>query len=192
MGLLLNSEKGVPKGMFTHEVIQSTLEAARERLLAHYQAFTPEELEATCTQSEAPDGTPWQPKDHLIHLLSAERSFQKIIKRTLEGNADPTGISSMGLTNGEEVLEWIHRYNQRTIEAHHNDEMNHLLTELARARKDTLALLAQLTDEQLALPVPGAPSYWADGTIGGLLITNAHHEILHLSWVEKGLRASKN
>jgi hypothetical protein len=178
--------------MFTHEIIQSTLEAARERLLTHYQAFTPEELEATCTQSEVPDGTPWRPKDHLVHLLFAERFFQKVIKRTLAGNVDPVGISKMGLTNGEEMLNWIHRSNQRTIEAHYNDDMNHLLTELARARKDTLAQLEQLTQEQLALPVAGAALLWADGTIGGLLITNAHHEILHLSWVEKGLHASKN
>jgi hypothetical protein len=178
--------------MFTHEVIQSTLEAAHERLVAHYQAFTPEELEATCTQSEAPDGAPWQPKDHLIHLLSAERFFQKIIKRTLEENADPIGFSSMGLTTPEETLGWIHRTNQHTIETHHNDEVNHLLTEFAKVRQDTLALLEQLTEEQLALPVAGAPSFWADGTIGGLLITSAHHEILHLSWVEKGLHALKN
>lgn len=178
--------------MFTHEIIQSTLEAAHERLLTHYQAFTPEELEATCTQSEAPDGTPWKPTDHLIHILFAERSFQKVTKRTLEGNADPVGISKMGLTSEEEKMDWIHRTNQRTIEAHHNDEMNFLLTELTRARKDTLALLEQLTEEQLTLPVAGAPSLWADGTIGGLLITCAHHEILHLSWVEKGLHALKN
>jgi hypothetical protein len=98
----------------------------------------------------------------------------------------------MGLTNREDMLDWIHRLNQRTIEARHNDEMNLILAELAKVRKDTLGLLEQLTDEQLALPVPGAPSHWADGTIGGLLITSAHHEILHLSWVEKGLHASKN
>src|SRR5436853_3507464 len=106
----------------------------------------------------------WQPKDHLMHILFAERSLQKVIKRTLEGNPDPVGMSRIGLTNQEEMMEWVHRLNQRTIEAHHNDEMNLLLTELAKAREDTLALLEQLTDEQLALPVAGAPSHWADGT----------------------------
>jgi hypothetical protein len=61
-----------------------------------------------------------------------------------------------------------------------------LLDNLATARQQSLALLEELTDEQLALPVPGAP--WADGTIGGLLIANAHHMEQHLSWIEEGLR----
>lgn len=47
-------------------------------------------------------------------------------------------------------------------------------------------LLEQVSDEQLAIPLPGAP--WADGTISGILITNARHERLHLSWVENGLQ----
>ncbi len=30
----------------------------------------------------------------------------------------------------------------------------------------------------------------ADGTIGGVLLTNAHHERQHLAWVDEGLAAT--
>lgn len=46
-------------------------------------------------------------------------------------------------------------------------------------------LLEQLTDEQLSLPLPGAP--WNDGMVGGILITNARHEQQHLSRMQQGL-----
>src|ERR1700730_14679150 len=127
--------------MPTREVILSTLAAERENLLAYHQAFTPEELEAVCTKSEAPDGAPWRPKDHLAHLTLIERAFQGIIKRTLKGEADPLGFSLTGAKNREEVLAWIHRNNQDYVEAHRHDDMHTLLTDLAEARKETLALL---------------------------------------------------
>jgi hypothetical protein len=47
-------------------------------------------------------------------------------------------------------------------------------------------MLEQLTDEQLAMPIPGAP--WGDGTIGGVLMTNARHATMHVAWIEEGLR----
>lgn len=71
------------------------------------------------------------------------------------------------------------------MDAHRGDDLDTLLKDLDAARADTLALLDELTDEQLAAPLPGAP--WADGTIGGVLITNAHHEVQHWTWVAEGL-----
>jgi hypothetical protein len=174
--------------MPTRESILSTLAEAREHLFAHYRAFTPQELEVVCTQSEDPDGAPWRPKDHLAHLTLVERAFQRMIKRTLKGVADPVGFNRLGATKREEILAWIHHNNQEYVEAHRQDTIDTLLTDLAHARSETLTLLDQLTDEQLLLPVAGAP--WADGTIGGILITNAHHEKMHLSWVEEGLHTS--
>jgi FAD/FMN-containing dehydrogenase len=175
--------------MPTRDVIVHTLLEERTTLLAHYQTFTAEELEANCTASEASDGAPWRPKDHLAHLTRVERAFQGMIKSTLRGDADPVGFSRAGATKREEVLAWIHRNNQDYVEAHRHDDLSTLLRDLAQARQDTLALLEHLTDEQLTLPVAGAP--WADGTIGGILITNAHHEHLHLNWVEEGLHSSR-
>jgi hypothetical protein len=48
-----------------------------------------------------------------------------------------------------------------------------------------LTLLEQLTDEELERPLKGAP--WADGTIGGVLITSGYHQRQHVDWVRDGL-----
>lgn len=172
--------------MPTRAEILETLAVSQERLIAYYQALTSEERERRCTSSEALNGTPWCPKDHLIHLASVERAFQGMIRRTLQGHADPTGFSSIGnATTREEILALIHQHNQDHVDAHREDSLETMLTDLAAAREKTLAMLAQCTDEQLATPVTGAP--WSDGTIGGVMITNAHHAVQHMTWVEEGL-----
>jgi len=171
--------------MPTREVIVQTLTETHAELLAYYAILTPEELERICTTSEVPDGEPWRPKDHLAHLTLIEQAFQGMVRRTLKGSADPVGFSRTGATNREEIVAWIHRNNQAYVNAHHEDSLKTLLADLAHARQETLALLEQLTDEQLLLPLPGAP--WDDGTVGGILITNAHHEQQHLAWVQQGL-----
>ncbi|HYK84126.1 MAG TPA: DinB family protein [Ktedonobacteraceae bacterium] len=172
--------------MPTRETILNTLAEEQEKLLARYALFTPEELETPCTESEVPGGAPWRPKDHLAHLALIERAFQGMARRTLKGSADPVGFSRTGATNREEILAWIHRNNQQYVEAHHDDSLETLLADLTDARKDTLAMLEQLTDEQLAMPIPGAP--WGDGTISGVLMTNARHATMHVAWIEEGLR----
>ena len=168
------------------EVILKSLAEAHEELLAYYHTLSPEELERTCTASEVPGGEPWRPKDHLAHLTLIEQAFQGMVRRTLKGNADPVGFSRTGATNRDEIVAWIHRNNQAYVNVHRNDSLETLLTDLAHARQETLALLEQLTDEQLSLPLAGAP--WDDGTAGGILITNAHHEQQHLAWMQQGLR----
>ena len=171
--------------MPTRAEILQTLRTSQESLFALIRAWSPEELERICTSSQVPDHAPWRPKDHFAHLAFIERAFQGMIHRTIAGKPDPVGFSRTGATNREEVLAWIHRQNQAYTNEHADDSREQILDDLLATRKASLALLDQLTDEQLALPVPGAP--WADGTIGGLLITNAHHATLHLSWVEEGL-----
>jgi hypothetical protein len=173
--------------MPTREDILHTLAEEHKKLLARYQAFTPEELDTPCTESEDPNGAPWRPKDHLAHLTLIEQSFQKMIKRTLKGYEDPVGFSRIGARDRGEVLAWIHHQNQDYVDAHRDDDMTTRLANLEQARQETLSLLAQLTDEQLKEPITGAP--WNDGTIGGVLITNAHHEGQHLNWIEQGLHA---
>src|SRR5438477_9047914 len=119
--------------MPTRDVILQTLAQEREKLLARYRTFTPEELEAKCTQSEAPSGEPWRPKDHLAHLMLIERAFQGIVRRTLRGAGDPVGFSRIGAKNREEILAWIHQNNQANVEAHRNDSLETLLADLTNA-----------------------------------------------------------
>jgi hypothetical protein len=83
------------------------------------------------------------------------------------------------------VIAGVHRNNQENVDEHRGEDLDALFADLAAARADTRALLDSLTDEQLALKVPGAP--WADGTIGGVIITNAYHQQQHWQWVEEGL-----
>jgi hypothetical protein len=46
--------------------------------------------------------------------------------------------------------------------------------------------LAELSDEQLEEQLDGAP--WADGSLGGVIATNADHARMHYKWVtEAGL-----
>ena len=172
--------------MQTREVILNTLAQEQEKLLARCALFTPEELETTCTESEVPGSAPWRPKDHLAHLTLIEKAFQGMARRTLKGSADPVGFSRTGATNREEILAWIHRNNQQYVESHANDSISMLLADITQARKDTIAFVEQLTDEQLALPITGAP--WGDGTIGGVLMASARHGTMHIAWVEEGLR----
>ncbi len=175
--------------MRTRTEITEALAKRREALLARYRSFTPEELERVCTQSEAPDGSPWRPKDHLAHLADIERAFQWMAKRAMAGHPDPTGFSKINGGERSSVLAYIHDRNEKNVHEHLSDDLEALFANLAAARAATLALLATTTDEQLALPAPGAP--WDDGTVGGLLITTAHHDQQHLAWVEEGLRTSE-
>ena len=162
--------------------IKGKLAKERERLVARYQELADDDLVRPCTQSEAPDGAPWAAKDHLAHLSMIERSFQGMVRRALAGDSNPVGF---GTGSRDDILARVHRGNQENVDAHRDVDVDTLLADLDEARRDTLALLDELSDEQLAEPVPGAP--WADGTVGGVLITNAYHEAQHLAWVDEGL-----
>jgi hypothetical protein len=164
--------------------IIAKLDEERERLLERYRSLTPEELERPCTDSEVEEGAPWSAKDHLAHLAMIERAFQGMARRTIEGTSNPLGIDFSG-DKREAAIARVHDGNQKNVEAHRDDDLETLIADLGAARAETRKLLETLTDEQLATPIPGAP--WADGTIGGVLGTNAHHEIQHWKWVEEGL-----
>jgi hypothetical protein len=164
------------------ETIEKTLTKERTRLLEWYRSQPADVVNAECTKSEDPDGGMWKAKDHLAHLAHIERAFQGMIERSLSGKKNPVGFSG---TNRDEIIAGVHRGNETNVEEHRNDDLETLLTDLEAARADTLSLLDRLTDDQLAQPLPGAP--WNDGTVGGVLITNAHHEIQHMTWVKEGL-----
>lgn len=173
--------------MSTRAEILEALRSSQEYLLARYQTFTPQELAQNCTKSSVPEGASWRPQDHLAHLTMIEQFFQGLVHRTLQREADPIGFSQIGANNREEILAWIHRQNQEYVDAHHDESLEKILAHRAATRAKTLELLEQLTDEQLAIPIPGSP--WGDGTIGGVIMINAHHEALHLSWIEEGLHS---
>jgi hypothetical protein len=164
------------------EAITGKLQTELDDLVAYYDTLSDEDLRRVCTESEAPTGAAWAAKDHLAHLAMIERAFLGMISRGLAGDANPVGFSGR---DRDDVMEQVHRGNEENVDAHRDDDLTTLLADLHSARQETLALLEQLTDEELERPLKGAP--WADGTIGGVLITNAYHQRQHVDWVKQGL-----
>ena len=162
--------------------ILHVLDKQRTELAARYRAFDPDVVAAPLTESEDPGGAPWAPIDHLGHLLRIEKIFLAMAKLTIEGDEAPIKIAG---ATWEEKLAQVHRDNEEHLERLRPLEVETMLTELDAARADTLAFIAELSDEQLETTIPGAP--WGDGTIGGVLMANAGHEHQHLAWVDEAL-----
>ena len=168
--------------MPTREAIEGKLKKELVALIAHYRAMNADELVRPCTESEAEDGEMWSPKDHLAHLVMIERSFAAMVRRGIAGDERPVGLGGGGR---DQVYARVHNTNEQYVREHKDDDLETLIADLQAARADTLQLLSELTDEQLATPLKGAP--WADGTIGGVLITNGYHQVQHTNWVNEGL-----
>jgi uncharacterized damage-inducible protein DinB len=169
--------------MATRDEISAKLDKERTKLFDRMRSLSADDLARACTESEVDGATPWAAKDHLAHLAMIERAFQAMIRRTLDGGSNPVGFD---LSKGRDaVIARVHQGNQDNVDEHRDDDLDTLLGDLEAARADTRALLDSLTDEQLTEKVPGAP--WMDGTIGGVILTNAYHEAQHWSWVEEGL-----
>lgn len=169
--------------MPTRAEITSKLDEELSNLLEHYRSLSREDLERPCTESEVDGAAPWCAKDHLAHLAMIERAFQGMIKRTIGGSSNPVGFDFKADRVG--AIARVHQGNQDDVEAHKDDDLDTLIASLTDSRAESRRLLDSLTDEQLATPVPGAP--WMDGTIGGVILTNAYHQIQHWKWVSEGL-----
>ena len=170
--------------MPTRDEIIEKLAKERTRLEERYRALPPDQVSCACTESQTPGEAAWSAKDHIAHLAMIERAFQGMIRRTLDGESNPVGF---GGSSRDDIMARVHKGNQDNVDAHRDDDLDTLFADLDAARADTLALIESLSDEQLASPLPGAP--WNDGSIGGVLITNAHHAQQHWAWVEEGLQA---
>lgn len=64
--------------------------------------------------------------------------------------------------------------------------METLFADVAAARQETLHLLEQFTDEQLASPA--SLSFVHDRTAGDLFAANAQHAAVHMTWIEEAFR----
>jgi DinB superfamily len=159
------------------------LAAQRTELEQRFRSMPAEQLVQPCTDSEHDGGAPWAPQDHLSHLLRIEEAFLGMAKRTIAGDSAPIKFSG---TSRPEILAGVHRDNESHIESQRGRTLEDLLVDLSTARVATLEFIGTITDDQLDLPIPGAP--WSDGTIGGVLMANGGHELQHMSWVETALQ----
>lgn len=171
--------------MRDRQQLLTTLADQRRELDRRYRAFPDDVVERPCTDSESEAGARWTPKDHLAHLLRIEQAFLAMAQRTAGGETAPIRL---GGTTREEVLARVHRDNEQHVAALRERSVAELLEALDAARTETLSFIETLDDDQLDLSIAGAP--WGDGTIGGVLMANAGHEVQHLAWVEEGLAAT--
>ena len=170
--------------MPTRAEILDTLAASQEKVTAYFRGLSQEELERPCTESGVPGEAPWRAKDHFAHLAENERNIQVLLRLTLKGETSLPG--NMGAMSREERLALANQRNQRYVNAHHDDSMESLFTDLAAARQETLNLLEQFTDEQLA--APASVSFVSNRTAGDLFAANVQHAALHIKWIDEGCR----
>ena len=79
----------------------------------------------------------------------------------------------------------IARINQTYVNAHHGDSMEMLVADFLAARQETLDLLQQFTDDQLATPVP---TVIGEQSAGDLFAGRAGHAAEHITSIEEGFR----
>ena len=114
-----------------------------------------------------------------------------MIRRYLDGDKEPLGPR----TNADgkprcrdQIMAVVHESNEDWVSRHRALSLNEIVAVGQQVRSETLALLSELSDEQLLEKLPGAP--WADGTIGGVLAVNGDHGRMHWPWLREGLGAS--
>jgi hypothetical protein len=169
--------------------------------MAFFQGLSPEDLERPATASDVPGAAPWCAKDHFAHLVKNERNIQQLLRRALAGETRdvqlrlqyPEGMEMPGilgdlsaLTPEEERLGMaIAQLNQTYLNPHHDDRMELLAADFLAARQDTLDLLHQFTDDQLAAPVP---TVVGEQTVGDVFASHAEHATEHITSIEEGFR----
>ena len=170
--------------MPTRSEILDTLAASQEHVLAYFLGLSPEALVRPCTASGVPGGAAWRAKDHFAHLAQNERSIQHLLRVTLAGATSLPGNPEV--MSREDRIALANQRNQAYVDAHRDDTMEMLVADVTAARQETLQLLDQFTDAQLA--APASVSFVADRTAGELFAANAQHAATHITWVEEGLR----
>ena len=188
--------------MLTRAEILDTLAASQTQVLAFFHGLSQEDLERPATASGVPGAAPWCAKDHLAHLVQNERNIQRLLRRTLAGEPRdvflrgqyPEGMPLPSILGDWDALTpqeqerldlAVASINQTYMNAHHDDTLEMLSADFLAARQDTLDLVRQFTDEQLAAPVP---TVVGDGIVGDMFAGRAGHATEHINSVEEGFR----
>ena len=168
--------------------IEIKLNKDRAWLLATVSTLSSDDLMRGATKSEHDQASMWSVKDHLAHLAGIEKNFVVMIRKHLAGDPNPVALRSNPdgtARTMEQVMAIVHEMTERWVVEHRDKPLSDVVALGESARADTLALMGELTDAQLAEKLPGAP--WSDGTIGGVLSVNADHGRMHWQWASEGL-----
>lgn len=109
----------------------------------------------------------WRAQDLLAHLVSAERGHQRLIAEVTQGGAGSPAGFDVDSYNTEQVA---------ALRAHTSSE---LLAELLAVREATLALVASLSDEDLARRARH-PALGDDVTLADFIRIITVHARMHL------------
>jgi hypothetical protein len=172
--------------------LEATLNRERASLLESYAALSAEDVSRGLTTNRHEGSPQWSAKDHLAHLAGAEHIFNEIIRRHLAGDAEPIRLPKGPdgkLLPRDEIMPHIHAMNETWVNKHRDKTFSEVVALGQKIRSQTLALIAELTDEQLQEKVPGAP--WADSSVGGILSVNAGHGRNHFKQVTEALGSRK-
>jgi hypothetical protein len=190
--------------MPTRAEILDTLAASQTQVLAFFQGLSPYDLERPATASDVPGAAPWCAKDHFAHLVNSERRSQRLLRRALAGEPRdvilrsqyPEGVPLPGVLGDWDALTLeeqqqlglaVGQINQTYVNGRHDDSLEMLVADYLAARQDTVDLLHQFTDEQLATVMP---TVGGDLTAGDFFAGRAAHATEHITAIEEGLRQS--
>jgi hypothetical protein len=188
--------------MPTRAEILDTLAASQTQVMAFFHGLSPQDLERPATASEVPGAAPWRAKDHFAHLVQSERNIQRLLRRTLAGETRdvllrlqyPAGmempgilgdLSALTLEEEERLGMAVASVNQAYVDEHHDDSLEMRASDFLAARQDTVDLLHQFTDDQLAALVP---TVIGEQAAGDLFAGRAGHAAEHITSIEEGFR----
>jgi hypothetical protein len=172
--------------------IEIKLNRGRADALEAIAAMSEDQLRAPRTRSEHDPDSWWSEADHFIHTTAIERNFNAMIRRHIAGKQamDTNLVDTAGksLRPVEDIMAYVHGMTEEWKVENEGKPLDELVRIGLRVRADTLSLLAELTDDQLASKVPGAP--WADGTVGGIMAVHTDHTHMHQRWAAEGTPAT--
>ncbi len=191
--------------MPTRAEILDTLAASQTQVMAFFHGLSPEDLERPATASDVPGADPWRATDHFAHLVKNERDIQHLLRRILAGEPRdvflrlqyPEGmplpailgdLSALTPEEEERLGMAIAQINQAYVDAHHDDSLEMLAADYLAARQDTVDLLHQFTDDQLAAVVPTVGGDQIAGDFFAWQFGRAGHAAEHITSIEEGFR----
>lgn len=166
--------------------IEIKLNRDRSWLLETLSAMPEEELYAPRTRSEHDPSKTWSFADHFVHTTLIESNWNDMFRRHLAGEPAMTGpVGSDPSAPRSEIMPRIHAWTEAWADKHRDKPFDELVRIGLAVRAETLSLLAQFNDDDLASVIPGAP--WADHTVGGIMAANADHGRMHFKWAKEGV-----
>ncbi len=165
--------------------IEIKLNRDRAWLLERLGEMSEEELYAPRTFSEHDPDSRWSFADHFVHTTLIEQNWNAMFRRHVAGER---GLEARVREDGsaqsiEEIMASIHSWTEEWKAEHTGKPFIELVRIGQAVRADTLALLAELSDDDPQSKIPGAP--WADGTVGAIMAANADHGRMHYAWAKE-------